>query len=151
MTNIASGYFIIGGIFLIFVIFLLIFKLLISDFFYELTGRKIFYIREMDSKELVDEIYKVNIGRKPYSVEILKLVGSRELIDSIWIPFISTYICLTILFIAYILYLISDSYLPFYLGSIPCGLILYFTFLIYLRMKVFYFVVVRLNVKKDVL
>lgn len=69
----------------------------------------------------------------------MKHANPRELIDSVYIPFTSTYLCLLILYIVGIVCLINDSYLPLYLGCVACGLVIYFTFLIYLRIKVFYY------------
>ena len=61
----------------------MIYAFLKSDLFYNLTGCKIYYIREFSAREIKDEYYKVTGRRMLYA----KDKGSRELIDSIAIPF----------------------------------------------------------------
>ena len=136
---IASGYLIIGGIFFMMVSFVLISKFLTSDYFYNLTGRKIFYIRDTNPDETIDYINEVRVGRRYDSLEYMKYSGSRQLIDSVGLPFTSVYICLLILFITGIIYSLAGNYPMLYAGYFGCALVVYFTFLIYLRMKIFYY------------
>ncbi len=123
------------GVIIILVGFFSIYAFLKSDLFYNLTGRKIYYVREFSAREIKDEYYKVTGRRMLYS----KDKGSRELIDSIGIPLCSITICLLILFIGYMIYSLSDYYLILYLGCFFSGLIIYFSFLICLRIKKFYY------------
>lgn len=120
------------------IIFVLIFKFLASDYFYNLTGHKLFYIREIDSKEFVDSVRK-ETGRSYLSLEVMKHTSRRELIDSVALPLSSVYLCLLIIFIAESMDFINESYFVTYLALFACGVIIYFNFLIYLRMKVFYY------------
>ncbi|WP_304124344.1 hypothetical protein [Methanosphaera cuniculi] len=136
---IAPGYFIIGGIFLMLVSYFLISKFLTSDYFYNLTGRKIFYVKDTNPNETIDHINEVKIGRRYDSFNYMKYTGSRQLIDSVSLPFTSVYACSLILFMTGMIYLLAENYPMLYAGYFGCGLVIYFTFLIYLRMKVFYY------------
>ena len=130
---------ILGVLFLMMVSFVLINKFLTSDYFYNLTGHKIFYVKDTNPNETIDSINEVKIGRRYDSLNYMKHSGSRQLIDSVSLPFNSVYICLLILFITGIIYLLAGNYPMLYAGYFGCGLVIYFTFLIYLRIKIFYY------------
>ncbi|WP_308574763.1 hypothetical protein [uncultured Methanosphaera sp.] len=136
---IAPGYLIIGGIIFMMVSFILISKFLTSDYFYNLTGRKIFYVKDTNPNETIDSINEIRVGRRHDSLNYMKHTGRRELIDSVSLPFTSVYACLLILFITGIIYLLAGNYPMLYAGYFGCGLVVYFTFLICLRIKIFYY------------
>lgn len=109
---IAPGWVVLSNMILLPMIFYLIFKFLLSDFFYNKTGHKIYYVKEN---------------------------GSRELIDSALIFFFLAFLYCEAEINLYLIYLLGGDFRLLYVGLVPCLIETYAIIFIYLRIKVFYY------------
>lgn len=109
---IAPGWLLIANMILPLPIFLLTRKFLVSDYFYNKTGRKLYYIKENGSRDFIDSITIISV-----------------LLSYYWIFGFSSYL------ISYF----AENYFFFHMGLILCGLFTYCVIIIFLRMKFFYY------------
>ena len=109
---IAPGWLLIANMILPLPIFLLTRKFLVSDYFYNKTGRKLYYIKKDGSREFIDSMTIISVLLMYY-----------------WIFGFTSYL---------ISYLLED-YFFFHIGLVLCGLFTYCDIIIFLRIKFFYY------------
>ena len=112
IIDIFPGWLLLASLILPPSLFFLIRKILLSDYFYNKTGRKLYYIREN---------------------------GSRAWIDSVNLIVNTSYMCCLACLPTYVFSIFAENYFFFHLGLILCGLFTYCDIIIFLRMKFFYY------------